>query len=226
MTMGVITSVSRDAASGQGAPVVVFDIGGVLVEVDDAACPRALAAACGRDAGQVATLLHGSGLYDRFDTGEMNFDDLKREVRKVLEAPALTSEQVFEAWQASIKAACPVLAPVAARLAEAGRLMYASNNNPIHFPLVLERLSAAGVRDDVPALLSFVVGVRKPDPGYYLILRKVLPGPCVVFIDDRYDNVVAAERAGLAAFHHTNPQATADFLARLGVEDGPDRGVR
>jgi putative hydrolase of the HAD superfamily len=219
--MSVITSPARTAPDPARA-VVVFDIGGVLVEVDDAACPEHLAAAAGREPEQVAKLLHGSGLYDRFDTGDLNFDDLRRELRQVLDAPRLTSKQVSAAWQASIKTVCPVLAPIAARLGAAGRLAYASNNNPIHFPIVRERLSAAGVPDNVPALLSFEIGVRKPDAEFYLGIKQLPIGACLVFIDDRIDNVIAAEKVGLPAWHHTDPQATAELLHRLGVLGGVD----
>jgi hypothetical protein len=38
-----------------------------------------------------------------------------------------------------------------------------------------------------------------------------------VFIDDRAENVLVCENAGLPAFHHTDPAATPAFPARLGA---------
>lgn len=219
-----------EGASGPISPgadgVVVFDIGGVLVDVDAEACPKYLADAVGRDPAEVAKAVYDSGLYDRFDTGELIAADLWWELRALLEAPQLTSEHVFNAWHAGIKSVCPVLGPVAARLAAARRLAYASNNNPIHYPEVLKRLSAAGISDEVPALLSFQAGVRKPDPEFYLLLRDALPGPYSVFIDDRMENVIAAERAGIAAYHHSDPRKTLEMLVRLGVLGAEDGGAR
>jgi len=43
-----------------------------------------------------------------------------------------------------------------------------------------------------------------------------------VLIDDRAENVLVCENAELPAFHHTDPDATPAFLARLGAL-GPDR---
>lgn len=208
---------ASESAAQPSAGLVVFDIGEVLVGVDAAACPRYLAEVTGLAPEKVEGLLYDSGLYDRFDTGALGTEDLLAELRAALGAPGLSARQVAAAWRAGIKAPCPVLAPIAARLAEAGRLVYATNNNPIHLPIVLERLAEAGVAGEVPALVSFQVGVRKPDPEFFRILREVLPGLCAVFIDDRAENVLACENAGLPAFHHTDPAATAKFLARLGV---------
>ena len=215
--MSVLTPAAPPAVSGRSHGLVVCDIGDVLVEVDSAACPEYLASAVGLDPGDVAKLLHESAIYGRFDAGELNSDALVPALRTLLDAPGLTSEQVDAAWRSSIKEACPVLAPVAARLAAAGRLVYASNNNPIHFPVVRARLSDAGIQPEVPALLSHQIGVRKPDAEFYRLLKELLPGPCAVFIDDRPENVAAAEQAGLPAWLHADPHATVKMLDRLGL---------
>jgi glucose-1-phosphatase len=213
-----ISGTVPEPAAGRSAGLVVFDIGEVLVGVDAAACPRYLADATGLAPEKVSRLLYDSGLYDRFDTGALSTEELLAELlRAVLGAPELSAQHVAAAWCAGIKVPCPVLAPIAARLAEAERMVYATNNNPIHLPIVLERLAEAGVAGGVPEFVSFQVGVRKPDSEFFRILRGVLPGPCTVFIDDRAENVLACENAGLPAFHHTDPAATAAFLARLGV---------
>lgn len=57
-----------------------------------------------------------------------------------------------------------------------------------------------------PLVLSYQIGVEKPDPkAYEILLEKIhLPPSAVIFIDDREENVLAARKMGIDAivFHH------------------------
>lgn len=81
-----------------------------------------------------------------------------------------------------------------------------------------------GVRAMYPALdlLEVVVisgeeGLIKPDPAIYALTAERLPQRAedVLFVDDRADNVAAAERAGFMGHHFTGAQRLfADLRAR------------
>jgi FMN phosphatase YigB (HAD superfamily) len=68
-----------------------------------------------------------------------------------------------------------------------------------HFPSWLEewrrRYSWIGYLD--PIVSSTVVGVRKPDPLFFVHLRERVDAQGGWFVDDRFENVVAAWNAGL-----------------------------
>jgi len=57
-----------------------------------------------------------------------------------------------------------------------------------------------------PLLLSYKIGVEKPNPEAFLILLKELKlqPPSVIFIDDKYENVEAAKQLGIDAIQFDN----------------------
>ncbi len=69
------------------------------------------------------------------------------------------------------------------------------------------------------ALTSCYVGLRKPDPAMYQRAIDIIGGPPqrILFIDDRPENVTAAEAAGLIALRFIGADALRAELTRLGA---------
>jgi putative hydrolase of the HAD superfamily len=64
---------------------------------------------------------------------------------------------------------------------------------------------------------SCEVGMRKPDPGIYLLglgIAQARPEDCIYF-DDRYMLVQAAKKTGIQAFHHTSFENTRKIMESL-----------
>lgn len=64
---------------------------------------------------------------------------------------------------------------------------------------------------------SCEVGMRKPDPGIYLLglgIAQARPEECIYF-DDRYMLVQAAKKTGIRAFHHTGFENTKKIMESL-----------
>jgi putative hydrolase of the HAD superfamily len=64
---------------------------------------------------------------------------------------------------------------------------------------------------------SCEVGMRKPDPGIYLLglgIAQARPEECIYF-DDRYMLVQAAKKTGIRAFHHTSFENTKKIMESL-----------
>jgi putative hydrolase of the HAD superfamily len=64
---------------------------------------------------------------------------------------------------------------------------------------------------------SCEVGMRKPDPGIYLLglgIAQASPEECIYF-DDRYMLVQAAKKTGIRAFHHTGFENTKKIMESL-----------
>lgn len=64
---------------------------------------------------------------------------------------------------------------------------------------------------------SCEVGMRKPDPGIYLLglgIAQARPEECIYF-DDRYMLVQAAKKTGIQAFHHTSFENTRKIMESL-----------
>lgn len=149
-------------------PLVVMDIGDVLIRTVPTAHYRELARRTGMAWEQVADTIESSGIVAAFERGQLTAAGFANAVRRLLSRPGLRTKEVEEAWNVVVAEPDPVLAPVAACLAAAGRLLLASNTNPFHWRLVRGRLAGVGI--NAPACLSFEIGCTKPDP-------KSLPAP-------------------------------------------------
>ncbi len=71
-----------------------------------------------------------------------------------------------------------------------------------------------------PVLLSYEIGVKKPNPEAFQILLQTLkrPASSLLFIDDRSENVEAAKNQGIDAIHFINPKQLKEQLERRGFK--------
>lgn len=69
--------------------------------------------------------------------------------------------------------------------------------------------------------ISAEIGKSKPDPAAYrFVLEKLgLPAEAVLFIDDRVENVAAAQALGLQGIHHKDTTATLSALRIVLAQD-------
>jgi HAD superfamily hydrolase (TIGR01509 family) len=93
-----------------------------------------------------------------------------------------------------------------------------------NYPIWIEELAVgplAGHLDEV--LASHHLGARKPDPAFFvrLLARLDVPATEVAFIDDRDENVAAAQAAGLAAHRFVDADGVHRWLSGLGVIPAP-----
>lgn len=78
-----------------------------------------------------------------------------------------------------------------------------------------------------PLLLSYEIGVKKPNPEAFRILLKTLnlPASSVLFIDDRTENVEAAKKEGIDSIQFTSPlQLQKDLEKRLDRKSSLKKG--
>lgn len=202
-----------------GAAVAVFDVGGVLLRIDDDGHLRHLAGLTGLPVDRVREAVHGTGLYDRFDGGGMVVGELVEELRRGLDAPGLGEDEVRFAWGMMLRDPDPVLCALAARLAAEGRLLLATNCSPLHWLRVNELLVQAGV-PEVPSVISSEVLVGKPNPRYFDFVHEALAArACLTFVDDREANVKSAEAARLPVWLHRNAVETARHVTALAWQE-------
>ena len=73
-----------------------------------------------------------------------------------------------------------------------------------------------------PCLLSCEMGLEKPDPKAYELLLKTinLPAKEIVFIDDKTENVEAAQKMGIDAILFESPQQLRKELAKRDLLKG------
>ncbi len=196
-------------------PIVIMDVGDVLVRTVPMAHYRQLASHVGQDWRTVAAAIETSGTVSRFETGQLTEATFADALRAVLGCLWLANEDVQRSWQAIIGPADSDVGTIAADLARARRLVLATNTNPFHWRVVRNRLSELGI--SCPAFLSFEIGSAKPAQAFFdsLICAGLRGAREAVFVDDRVDNVEAARRCGWAGWLHRDAKETARYLAYL-----------
>ncbi len=95
---------------------------------------------------------------------------------------------------------------------------YVASNYPIWIEELREVFDLDSCCEGVWA--SHHLGVRKPDPEFYhrLLARIDHPAADCLFVDDQEDNCVAAEAAGMRAYHFDGAAGLARRLAAEGID--------
>jgi putative hydrolase of the HAD superfamily len=195
---------------------LLIDVGNVLVRTVPDGHHRALARHTGLTVAEVADRIARAGLAAAFDTGRLGGPGFAVAVSRALDG-RLQPAAVAAAWRRVIDEPDPAMVAVVSPLARAGRVVLASNTDPLHWTVVRRRLQRAGLT--APAALSFRIGIAKPDPAFFRHLAaQYVRGRDAVFVDDRPDNVAAAAATGLPGWVHTAGGPSIERIAALGVD--------
>lgn len=187
---------------------IIFDLGGVIIDIDPSCSLQAFAELTNKPVEQVARSIEQAGVFEQYESGMVDdhaFFDL---LRTTLDTQA-SSEVLQHAWN-TLLGSIPLHKIEAIRkLSEQYRIFLLSNTNKIHFEAVQEILyHSAGLPSfDVlmeGVVLSYEVGMRKPDASIYTYVLDTfsLQPSKTVFIDDNVPNIEAAAALGIAAVHY------------------------
>ncbi|OGX84343.1 hypothetical protein BEN47_02985 [Hymenobacter lapidarius] len=194
-------------------PHLLFDFGGVIIDIDYDATPaamRRLSCAGSTIAFSQATQ---SELFDQFETGHLSPAAFRTGLRHAYDLDA-TDAELDAAWHAML------LDVPAERLALIGELRrqghqtaLLSNTNALHIAEINQRLATTyGFRHGIADVLDRVfysqeVGLRKPgEEIFHHALREMNWQPKdVLFIEDSPQHVATARRLGLQVLHLAPP---------------------
>ena len=201
---------------------LIFDLGGVFINLDYAAPLTAFAALSGPDDTLGFTQQAQTPLFDAFETGELTPAGFRAELRRTYALPTgVTDAALDAAWNAILLDFPPERLALLRELRAAGyQLFLLSNTNALHrtaFDAILRR--DHGLAD---GLLSFFdrvyysheIGLRKPDPAIFrrMVANHSLDPARTLFVDDSPQHVAAARTVGLDALWLAPGQTiTADF---------------
>jgi 2-haloacid dehalogenase len=202
--------------------VVVFDLGGVLIDWD----PRYLYRQLFDDADEMESFLA------EVTTAEWNaHQDAGRpwvEAIEILVAQHRERRELIEAfhqrWPEMLAGEVPGTVDVLADLRATGvRLAALSNWSAEMFPVARERFEFLAWFEGI--VISGDVGVNKPDPRIFLHLVKQfeIEPAAALFIDDSPANIDAATALGFRAIQFTGATRLRRDLVRFGLL--PDVGV-
>lgn len=189
-----------------GIKNIIFDFGGVLVDLDKERCLQSFER-LGVDARGFLGQYVQSGIFSRIETGKATEREFFDAVRDMSGRMSLSDGQISSAWNDFLVDVPRERLECLVRLKEKYRLLLLSNTNVIHWRFSEENFfskdghSASYYFEKL--FLSFEMGLAKPDTE---IFRRAVAESGVVpeetlFIDDSADNCSAARSAGVNTFH-------------------------
>lgn len=199
---------------------IVFDIGGVLIDLDMEGCIRAFRENLGFE--RITELLdpfHQKGVYGDMEEGVVSADEFRRQVLAD-SRPGSVPEDVDRSMYALLASVDQDAVAVLKDLRERYPLYLLSNNNPIAMEHILDMFREQGIDPETTFRDQFIscdMKLLKPSPEIYqeAVRRIGLPAGDILFIDDNFDNVEAARKEGLMARHLQGGVRLSTLLADL-----------
>ncbi len=191
---------------------VIFDLGGVLIDLDYSKTVTALSQLAGFDASQVYTQQQQTELFTQFETGQIGAVEFRDGLRSSLTFTA-TDAEIDAAWNALILSFPAERLELLRQLRQHYPIYLLSNNNALHLARCYELFentfgSTLGTLDSQfdQAYYSHHMGDRKPNASIYqrVIDEQGLDPACTLFVEDTAHNIKGAAVVGLQTLHITN----------------------
>ncbi len=183
---------------------LLFDFGGVLVDLDRPRCVEAFAR-IGFDIVPYLGSYRQGGPFSLMEQGKMSISEFCSEIRRLSGRPDTTDEAIVQAWEAFLPGVPAERLDLLLKIKQHYSVNILSNTNQIHWRQARDEffrykgLELPDFFDHV--FLSCELGLEKPAPELYAeVVRQLgVPASDVLFFDDSEVNCEAARRCGLQA---------------------------
>jgi len=196
---------------------LLFDLGGVLVDIDFARAFKSWAAHTHLSHAEVRRRYAFDHAYERHERGEITAEEYFDHLALVLELKA-TRAQIEVGWNSIFCGEFVATREIVERARQQLPCYAFTNTNASHMAC-WSRLFPEVVRAFDRVFASHEIGMRKPERAAFdHICTAIGVEPrSVIFFDDLAENVAAAESAGLRGVLVRSPADVAQALYPLGV---------
>lgn len=196
---------------------IVFDLGVVLIDLDQTATQKAFAQLNRNPNLTTQTLLQDS-IFQAFETGHCTETEFLDFLRYQLQAES-SDEALRQAWNAMLLSIPAQRIQLLERLAPEYALFLLSNTNRTHLEHIQRQVqnqhSLSGLEDLFnQTFYSHLLHLRKPDPKIYAAVTELagLDPHRTLFIDDNLQNIIAARDFGWQGIHLSPGQEVGTML--------------
>ena len=186
---------------------IVFDLGGVLVDLDFKAAINGLQQAGFTNVKEQLLAFDRNGIFQKFELGEITTDEFRTAIREN-STVTLTDEEVDNLWNLMLLEIPREKLELILELRSKYMVYLLSNTNAIHWDYVCKNaFNYRGFRMEdyfEETFLSFEMHLAKPDKAIFekvLSEANLLPEE-TLFIDDSEANCKAAQEVGIHAHHY------------------------
>lgn len=202
---------------------IIFDLGGVLLNIDYMLTQKAFEDLGVQDAGGVYSQAAQRTLFDDFETGRINTVNFLEGLKEFC-PNGVSSAQLQEAWNAMLLDFPAHRLTLLHRMKERYRIFLLSNTNAIHFEgfnrIILEQHGIDNFASLFhKAYYSHELGMRKPDAEIFewVLKDQGLAKEETVFIDDSIQHVEGAQTTGLKALFKDAGRDVTEVLDEAGI---------
>lgn len=202
--------------------LIIFDLGGVLLDIDYALTQEAFANLGIPDIGSLYSKAAQSDIFDRLETGAISPEEFREAIRDLV-GKDLPDDSIDDAWNALIQRMPLHRLERVVELRTSHRTCLLSNTNNIHIPSFEGLIETQGMMEVYiqafeQIFYSSKIGMRKPDPGAFnhvLDTMNVMPEKAL-FIDDSIQHIQAASKLGIQSYHlEVGSEDISDIIARF-----------
>ncbi|HVM87303.1 MAG TPA: HAD family phosphatase [Puia sp.] len=190
----------------QGIKNIIFDLGGVLINLDNKLTEKAFVDLGAKDFARYFGHGFAASFFKEYEIGKISDQEFINNLRQLgnLNVP---DETIIEAWDALLLDFPPERIALLKKLRTAYRVFLFSNTNALHMKTVRKIYNSTFRNETLDELFekayySNELGMRKPDVISYLHItneNKLIPSE-TLFVDDASVNVEGANKAGLQGY--------------------------
>ena len=192
--------------------VIVFDLGGVLIDIDFNRSLKIWAQASGQSQPLLKQRFEIDRAYREHEIGTLSFSQYAQHLRQRLTIQ-LDDATLLGGWNALLGGALPGAGQLLARCAQRYPCYLFSNTNASHYAQWSRH--QAKVLDPLRGIFtSFELGLRKPDPqAFKEIAKRIGCAPQdILLFDDTQENINGARDLGLQAVNVNGPEKILEIL--------------
>jgi putative hydrolase of the HAD superfamily len=196
---------------------IIFDLGGVLLDIDFSATQKAFETVGIPNFHTFYTQHHVDDLFEKLEIGAISPEAFYEQLRNKTQLP-LSDATIMKAWNAMLLNFSEPKMNWLYNISKQYNVYLFSNTNKIHHDYFynLFKSNFNGKELDsyfIKAWYSHEMGIRKPHVESFLSILKserLHPGE-TLFIDDTIGNIEGAQKAGLHTLHLKAPQTVLDL---------------
>jgi glucose-1-phosphatase len=193
----------------QGIEAIIFDLGGVIINLNYQLTIDAFSRLAGFDAGLLYTQQQQTPLFDNYETGRISCNAFRQGLRDLMKLDC-SDDALDEAWNAMLLDIPRERVELLIALSKQIPIFLLSNTNTIHKAECDRRFQRTmnAPTADLSALFhhayySHEVGDRKPNPSIFqrVLQEQHLNPASTLFIEDSLQHIQGAQQVGLQTIH-------------------------
>jgi putative hydrolase of the HAD superfamily len=202
----------------QGIKNIIFDLGGVIINLDNRRTEAAFERLGVTNLRQSFGHGHADSFFKDYEVGRITDEQFIASIRGMGGLEGVTDQEIVDGWNALLLDFPAERIGLLRELGKKYRIFLFSNTNSLHLAAlrtIFAETFGSGALDDFfeKTYYSHLLGMRKPEKeSYEYILRENgLEGRETLFVDDAIVNVEGAEHAGLKGLYLRPGVSLLDF---------------